>query len=110
VFIPLFQRGVCNPVRLRLPPLLRRGIGVFLPLSQRGVLKGQGVHSPLSEGCPKDGVFILENIKKIADGLGVDIPTLFYFPKSGEKKNLLHKSFRKYPVENRDNWRQLSGL
>jgi len=31
----------------------------------------------------------LEDIKKIADGLGVDIPTLFYFPKSGEKKEKL---------------------
>jgi transcriptional regulator with XRE-family HTH domain len=31
----------------------------------------------------------LENIKKIADGLGVDIPTLFYFSKSEEKKEKL---------------------
>jgi XRE family transcriptional regulator, regulator of sulfur utilization len=31
----------------------------------------------------------LENIKKIADGLGVDIPTLFYFSESSEKKERL---------------------
>jgi transcriptional regulator with XRE-family HTH domain len=31
----------------------------------------------------------LENIKKIADGLGVDMPTLFYFSKSGEDKEKL---------------------